>query len=389
MLRKEQDLTISLETFGLSKYEAQAYVTLITKGTISASELAYYAKIPRTKVYPTLLKLEKKRLAIISKRKPIICNAIAPEDAFDELIHDQINRVNGMNSVVTKLKRTYENSKKARGTEEKRYFNLSPNHVSSQLKTMIEKSKSSILVMMDTWGLNLFAQCREEILHALRKNVDIKLILPLSLVGSESFRVIPNDVKIRISEITQNCVLCDHSEILLIDSNNGKGVIFTSTQVLENNYAKIFSRIWKEAEKIGSVKEMGKNHVQEIFKIIDVLRENGLGFALNSTLCSEGKEIDWIKLLEKNGINLKRLDFEELVKIIDGGLQITCAGQIQQIEDDNHIVIESKMNSGRSLPWAMILDRYLNLKGHKTRLMYQNHSRNGEKVHIKITSKTR
>ena len=71
MLRKEQDLTISLETFGLSKYEAQAYVALITKGAISASELAYYAKIPRTKVYPTLLKLEKKRLAIISKRKPI------------------------------------------------------------------------------------------------------------------------------------------------------------------------------------------------------------------------------------------------------------------------------------------------------------------------------
>ena len=92
----------------MSRYEAQAYFTLITKGTISASELSYYSKIPRTKVYPTLLKLEKKKLAIVSKSKPIMCTAIAPEDAFDEIIHDQINKVNGMNSLVTKLKRVSE-----------------------------------------------------------------------------------------------------------------------------------------------------------------------------------------------------------------------------------------------------------------------------------------
>ena len=49
----EHVLTVSLEEFGLSKYEAQAYVSLIAKGTISASELAYYSEIPRTKVYPT------------------------------------------------------------------------------------------------------------------------------------------------------------------------------------------------------------------------------------------------------------------------------------------------------------------------------------------------
>ena len=63
----EHALTVSLEEFGLSKYEAQAYVTLIAKGTISAGELAYYSEIPRTKIYPTLLKLENKKLTIISK----------------------------------------------------------------------------------------------------------------------------------------------------------------------------------------------------------------------------------------------------------------------------------------------------------------------------------
>ena len=48
----EHALTVSLEEFGLSNYEARAYVTLVAKGTISASELAYYSELPRTKVYP-------------------------------------------------------------------------------------------------------------------------------------------------------------------------------------------------------------------------------------------------------------------------------------------------------------------------------------------------
>ncbi|HET6458172.1 MAG TPA: helix-turn-helix domain-containing protein, partial [Nitrosopumilaceae archaeon] len=134
---KGQDLAVSLEEFGLSKYEAQAYVTLITKGTISAAELAYYSNLPRTKVYPTLLKLEKKKIAIISKTKPIMCTGIAPEDAFDELVQEHINKVNGMNNLVTKLKEVSEDSKKARGSEEKRYFHLTPNYVFNQLETMI------------------------------------------------------------------------------------------------------------------------------------------------------------------------------------------------------------------------------------------------------------
>ena len=62
------DLPSSLEEFGLSKYEARAYLTMIGKGSLAASDLAYYANLPRTKVYQTVKKLEKKRLAVISKQ---------------------------------------------------------------------------------------------------------------------------------------------------------------------------------------------------------------------------------------------------------------------------------------------------------------------------------
>ena len=130
---KQQELTVSLEEFGLSQYEARAYVTLITRGTISASEVAYYSELPRTKVYPVLLKLQQKKLAILSKSKPVMCTGIAPEDAFDELVHEQINKVEAMNTLVNRLKRISEESKKSRGAEEKRYFHLHPSYVVNQM----------------------------------------------------------------------------------------------------------------------------------------------------------------------------------------------------------------------------------------------------------------
>ena len=385
-MAKGQDLTVGLEEFGLSKYEASAYVALITKGTISAGELAYYSNLPRTKVYPTLLKLEKKKLVIISKSKPIMCTAIAPEDAFDGLVQEQINKVNGMNSLVTKLKQLSENSKKALGSEEKRYFHLAPNYVFKQLETMIEGSKTSIHAMIDSWGLNLFSQCKDAIIHALRKNTDIKIIIPPSLVGTETFQAIPDGVKIKISDISQNSITFDDSEILMINSNNGKGAIFVSTEVLGTNQARIFEQTWKNATKINNLAGMTKTEAQETLKIIEMVNENGLGFVLNSMLHSRSKEIDMLQFLEKNGVDLEAKTLDEIINLVDSTLQITCAGQARYEPNGNHIIIESKLNSGHSLPWAMLLEEYLNKKGFKTKMMYHDHH-NGEKVHIKVDSK--
>ena len=55
-----------LEELGLSKYEASAYYNLLGKGMISATEIAYYSNLPRTKIYFILKKLEKKKLVFIN-----------------------------------------------------------------------------------------------------------------------------------------------------------------------------------------------------------------------------------------------------------------------------------------------------------------------------------
>ena len=380
----EHALTVSLEEFGLSKYEAQAYVALIAKGTISAGELAYYSEIPRTKIYPTLLKLENKKLTIISKSKPIMCTAIAPEDAFDGIINEQINKVNAMNTLISNLKKASEESRKTRGTEEKRYFQLNANNILSQLQTMIEGSESSIKIMADQWGFGLLAECKEQLLSVLRRNLDVKILVSPTQICSESYRTIPEGVEIRASEITQNCFIFDETELLMINNVNGKGVIFSSTDILGGNQEKVFSSIWKNAIKTRALADMTKIEAQEIYKIIKTVNETGLMHILNSTMTSKKPELSMFKLLEKNGIHLKSKSLDDVIEIMDAIMQITCSGHVNFEANTKNITVESKLNSGHSLPWVSILDGCLQKQGYKTKTIYQNNSNKGEKVHIKI-----
>ncbi|MGD8918171.1 MAG: helix-turn-helix domain-containing protein [Nitrosopumilaceae archaeon] len=381
----EHALTVSLEEFGLSKYEAQAYVALISKGTISASELSYYSDIPRTKVYPTLLKLENKKLVIISKSKPIMCTAIAPEDAFDSIIHEQINKVNAMNTLVSKLKKASEESRKTRGSEEKRYYQISANNVLSQLQKMIEGSKSSIQIAVDQWGLGLISECKDQLISVIRRNLDVKTLVPTGLIGSEAYRAIPDGVKIRASDVVQNCFIFDEIEILMVSEENGKGVNFSSTEILGNNQSKLFSNIWKNAIKTESLADMTKSESQEVYKIIKIINESGLSYVLNSLIVSKKSDSDMIKLLEKNGVNLKTKTLDDVIEMIDAAMQIMCSGHVNFDANNKNITIESKLNSGHSLPWVSVLDGYLQKKGYKTRMVFQNNTNKGEKTHIKIS----
>lgn len=143
------ELALSLEEFGLSRYEAKVYLALLDKGPLSATELAYYG-VPRTKVYSTLTKLTKKGLAITSQDKPLVFTAIAPDDAFCELLSAQESKVTVMKNMITKLKKIREGNKPY-GSEERRYLILGPNSVLNTMNELILDAKE-IACIVDSGG---------------------------------------------------------------------------------------------------------------------------------------------------------------------------------------------------------------------------------------------
>jgi hypothetical protein len=192
-------------------------------------------------------------------------------------------------------------------------------------------------------------------------------------------------VEIKTSDITQNCFIFDETELLMINNDNGKGAIFSSTEILGINQEKVFSNIWKNSIKTKVVADMTKADAQEIYKIIKIINETGLRYILNSTRESKKLEIDFLKLLEKNGMQLKSKSLDDIIEIMDAIIQITCSGHVNFEANTKNITIESKLNNGHSLPWVSILEEYLQKQGYKTRTVYQNNSTKGEKTHIKIS----
>ena len=173
----------------------------------------------------------------------------------------------------------------------------------------------------------------------------------------------------------------------MINSNNGKGAIFHSTDVLGTNQVKSFEQIWKNGIKISNLADMTKSDAQETLKAIQVITENGLGYVLNSMINSKSKGIDILNFLNKNGIDLESKTLDEIIALVDSTLDITCSGHLKYESNANHFVIESKVNSGHSIPWALLLEGYLNKKGIKTKMIYNGHVHNGERIHIKVDSK--
>ena len=247
---ENNDLVGNLEEFGLSQYEARAYLTMIGKGSLSASEIAYYSHLPRTKIYLTLKKLEKKGLSVISQQKPLICSAINPTEAFEEIIIIQEKRLMSMKKVIDKLQKINEKSNYLKGLEEKRYFILDPKSTFQKLSALIENSRTSIIAILDIWGLRLISQCKSLLIKAITKGVKIKFLISNQCINSEDLSFLPNEIIIKVGNVFSNIIILDSGNIINIDGGNGKAALFPSIDILGFSYMKIFEEEWKKAIEI-------------------------------------------------------------------------------------------------------------------------------------------
>jgi HTH-type transcriptional regulator, sugar sensing transcriptional regulator len=253
----ESGLVGNLEEFGLSKYEARAYITLVEKGMLGASELAYYSNLPRTKIYSTLKKLEKKGLLLMSNHKPLIASAVKPEEAFIEIISLHERRLKNMKKIISGLGKI-EARKKIFGTEEKKYTVIDPRFVDQKVSDLILASKSVINAMLDSWGLNLLSRCGDALKSATSKGVTIKLLIGSQCLDNTYLHSLPKGLDIRLHTFCNSALAIDSSKIISIDSTNGKAVVTSSIDIVGDLHQRLFEERWEKALKVNSL--IGLDH---------------------------------------------------------------------------------------------------------------------------------
>jgi sugar-specific transcriptional regulator TrmB len=377
------DLPASLEEFGLSKYEARAYLTMIGKGSLAASDLAYYANLPRTKVYQTVKKLEKKRLAVVSRQKPLICSAIPPEEAFGEIVNLHERRVRNMRKIVERLQKLSDEGQRPKGSEERRYFILDPDSALSKISNLAANARSSITATLDPWGLRLLAQCRGQLIKAATNGARIRFMVGAQCLGSESLSSLPDGIELRISDVSSNLVIIDMTHMVSVDSSNGKAALFASIDAYGALQAKNFEESWARA---GEAKHALEAQPALAAKAIELARvvENGLAaHMLEYALNNEDPAGELLEVMErKYGLKVGTMSAPEMLDLVDSALKISCLGGLRHDRSNNIVSLQSKAEGKHVLPWAVVLASYFKRAGNEPRIMQSKQS--PQLVHVRL-----
>ncbi len=224
-----KDLLHSLEELGLSKNEAKAYLALISNGPQSSSDLAFKTGIARAKIYSVIKRLVKKDLAIITSNKPLIVDALTPEDIFTKFISHHERLVDSAKNAMKVL----EEIRLKNSSNLARVY-----HVSRlEINNIITNAKDSMLLMLDRYGINIFNESREYVINALKNGIDIKML-------AEIEPDIPS-IEFKIYNTNNNIIIVDGERLFIIDSNYNRCYIFDDKEFVDT-YTQAFYDAWNK-----------------------------------------------------------------------------------------------------------------------------------------------
>jgi HTH-type transcriptional regulator, sugar sensing transcriptional regulator len=236
-----------LEEMGLSKYESSAYYNLLGKGMISATEIAYSSNLPRTKIYSILKRLENKKLVLINNQKPpLMCRAISPKEAFNDIITKYENKLNGLKKIIFKLQQINDEGLQSKGIEEKKYFVLNQFSTTSKIIDLIRKSKESIDAMINPWGNKLLIYSKDELKKTIIDGVRVRIICDIKCELEN--KILPNAIEQKFSQINTNVFIFDNCNILILDSIGTKSALIHSNEIFLSTMMNQFNDLWFKLE---------------------------------------------------------------------------------------------------------------------------------------------
>lgn len=379
------DLVANLEEFGLSKYESMAYITLVSRGTLAASEIAYYSNLPRTKIYTTLKKLERKKLSTLSSQKPMIATANPPNEAFGDIITLQERRLASMHNILDNLEKLRDEGKKS--YEEKKYLILEPNVVVRKIEELISSSKSNIDLILDSWGQNVVFQCKPSMAAASKKGVKIKMLLEIESLNTDGIGTLSDCVETRSDTISGNILIFDYKKIIFIDSTNGKASLVMTADPFGSAYVKLFDEKWRKALRLNV--GMLDDKVPKSALILSKIVESDLSQVLLDM--SMKQDIDYTLLIneiEKFGGDTQFRSIEEIISIVDYALRISYFGYLKYENQNNILKLHSHSKDRSIVPWALIIVGYIKKFGNDAQIIHDSMGLKTNTVYIKLLHST-
>jgi sugar-specific transcriptional regulator TrmB len=165
----------ALEALGLTKAEVRAYVALIEKGTMTASEISRAARIPYSKVYEALKALHAKGWIDEQQSRPILYTAKSPNTAIEEMnSRYEAERKEKEMLALKELTGIYEN----KGEQERPeiWILRGTGQILTQLRSLVLDCRNEMLIALPTAIAPYAAEIVTLLMAVKAKGVKIEML---------------------------------------------------------------------------------------------------------------------------------------------------------------------------------------------------------------------
>jgi len=241
----------ALRETGLTDYEIRAYLTLLSSGPLTASQVSKDADLPYSKIYEVLQSLERKGWIEVESGRPKMYYPKSPSEAMEATRLRVENSLRNFESqVLTELKPMYEK----RDIQEKPDIWIVRGifNIISKAHETLGRSRSELMLALPFLEKTLINTLTPDLIRMKNTSVAVKL-----MVTKEVDEIILN----KISELTEirvrdqmfgGGVISDGKEVmLLLGGNGGEALAIWSDHLGLTKLAKeYFEHLWRDAKPL-------------------------------------------------------------------------------------------------------------------------------------------
>ena len=251
MLR--ENMILNLKEFGLSDYEAKAYLALTLNGPLTASGVAEKSKIPQSKVYGILKSLSDKFLAESWNGKPVKFKSVEPAVAFKKILE---RRKMMIDKLEEKSGTLVECLKPLKGFKTESFgLWASSGKLACMEKAAEMLSRAKKFGFATTSKFSRYPPLDNEYIRILRKGVKIRMLGTSELDDAKRARATwyarhGAEIRILPMKVNPTIGIIDDKEVSFrSDNSDTPDMIWSNNPALIEVFKKYFEDVWRDAEK--------------------------------------------------------------------------------------------------------------------------------------------
>lgn len=256
MVNSSASLPLSGETkrvlreLGLTQYETRAYLALLDKGVLTASQVSEYAEVPYSKIYEVLASLEKKGWIKAERGRPSKYYPKSPSEALNaaKLRLEEMTK-SWEQAILSELQPLYEK----RGIREKPdiWILRGEFNILAKTKETLGKAKKEVMIAAPSLPITL-ENTMVSMLTRLQ-NDGVNVLLMISKEAKDwNLKKIANvaDVRVR-DQMFGGGVIIDSKEALLFLGEEKPTLVIWSNHLGLVKFARdYFQYLWNSSEKV-------------------------------------------------------------------------------------------------------------------------------------------